>query len=967
MSKPSWLKLCWQGTQFCSQCLVTALCWMLWALLGVLAIVQTYVATSRELAVPDFVLREMEKTFAEAGLRLEFGQAVFDPTGQFLLRDVRFSFAQISEPAVRAESVYIRVNPISLLLRKVEPESIRITGANLLVPALFSPSGTAEALVKDLDATVRLGTKNRTLILEHLTARVGPLPIDMHGEWIWPKADSDPPPLDQLLASIAQNYLTGCDWVRRWLPRIPPIESPHLSLAIAPHPERLADISMSLRASRVELKLPQLGSQPVTITDVSLQTEFALAGPPRITTASVTCRTLDWAPHGAVSQFRGELEALVSLPSRRFEPRIVSASLGAITTADGQIDSISVRAGIATLPQTQTQIVATLLGEPLGIQADIDLRSLAGRVDFNARLESELIAIAGRRVGVDLPGIIAWDVPPAVAGTLNLGPKGQLLRAELDLTTGPVDARGVALNATSAHVTWADNQLRAENIQLVSGRSRATGLYLMDASNLDFRFLLEGRLDPPDINGWFREWWPDFWRKFDFSASPPDASVEISGRWQAKLDTRLFIQADARNAAMEGVAFDRIRTRLFVRPGWADVQEFIAERAIGTVQGSFSRQWRMPNGQRWTAVEVHAEGTSDLVPAPAILGDLGTEIIAPFTMDGPLTVRLDGRVSREDFGQPITSDFKITGETAARWTFKDFPLHGTKFSARRVDDVLLIDEFEAGAAQGQLTGRIETRGLGDTARVAFDLNLNGAHLGEAITTVNQWTSARNGEEAGPETAFQKQISSGILDLAISAEGPADDPYGYRGAGSALVQSDQLGEINLLGILSTLLKRTLLSFSTMELNSVNGDFALEGRELKFSSIKATGPRGALNAVGSYYLDNSRMDFVTKVRPFEASRGILNAVLSPLSNALEVKLGGELSDPEWTFVYGPTNFLRTLTGESNPAADTLPAPLSAPPGPTPAPASDATPRPILPEPIAAPATESAVPPRKEDRGK
>ena len=58
-----------------------------------------------------------------------------------------------------------------------------------------------------------------------------------------------------------------------------------------------------------------------------------------------------------------------------------------------------------------------------------------------------------------------------------------------------------------------------------------------------------------------------------------------------------------------------------------------------------------------------------------------------------------------------------------------------------------------------------------------------------------------------------------------------------------------------------------------------------------------------------------------------------MLTPLSNALEVKLTGTLVKPEWSFVIGPTNFLRSLSGGDSDsklptAADepTSPAPRS-----------------------------------------
>ncbi|MEX2044670.1 MAG: hypothetical protein WD941_04900 [Opitutus sp.] len=62
--------------------------------------------------------------------------------------------------------------------------------------------------------------------------------------------------------------------------------------------------------------------------------------------------------------------------------------------------------------------------------------------------------------------------------------------------------------------------------------------------------------------------------------------------------------------------------------------------------------------------------------------------------------------------------------------------------------------------------------------------------------------------------------------------------------------------------------------------------------------------------------------------------MGAVLTPLSNALEVKLTGTLQKPEWKFVMGPTSILRALgpddrdSGQVAPPASTA-APVTPPP--------------------------------------
>jgi hypothetical protein len=50
-----------------------------------------------------------------------------------------------------------------------------------------------------------------------------------------------------------------------------------------------------------------------------------------------------------------------------------------------------------------------------------------------------------------------------------------------------------------------------------------------------------------------------------------------------------------------------------------------------------------------------------------------------------------------------------------------------------------------------------------------------------------------------------------------------------------------------------------------------------------------------------------------------------VLTPFANVLEVKLTGTLDKPSWSFVNGPTNFLRNLARPAaTPAGTAAPTP-------------------------------------------
>src|SRR5205807_5919795 len=98
----------------------TAVLWLLWLALGFTLVVQLYVASTNELAVPEFVLRRLEKNLADAGLRATASRTSFDPTGRVLVANLRLYLPQFSEPIISARSVYLELNPWSALLGRFE-------------------------------------------------------------------------------------------------------------------------------------------------------------------------------------------------------------------------------------------------------------------------------------------------------------------------------------------------------------------------------------------------------------------------------------------------------------------------------------------------------------------------------------------------------------------------------------------------------------------------------------------------------------------------------------------------------------------------------------------------------------------------------------------------------------------------------------------------------------------------------
>jgi hypothetical protein len=440
------------------------------------------------------------------------------------------------------------------------------------------------------------------------------------------------------------------------------------------------------------------------------------------------------------------------------------------------------------------------------------------------------------------------------------------------------------------------------------GANFARGTYEHDLTTHEYRFLLEGRLRPLEIARWFRPWWRDFFTPLEFPVTPPDASVDVRGIWREGGRTQVFVFADTTRPIVRGTELDRVRTRLFIRPGFFDGFELLLARDQGNAQGRFTYVLD-PATNAWRTVDLAFDSTLELDVVRELLGPTGARVLAPFEVSGAPTVRLSGQFASAVAPGGANVRLQIEAGTQGAFRYQQFPLQDVSFTANLDRDELVLEKFAGRFAGGTVGGHARVWGPAAQRRLGFDLTLDDASLGQVAAEISGFFAARQGVPDAPPDKFVQEKANVRVKLAAAAEGRYDDPLSYRGQGDAVLAGAGLGEVPLLGTLSELLKFTALRFTEARTH-----FRLEGPRVVFPDVTIRGGDAAIDAHGSYGLDTRLLDFNAKLFPFQESgnliKTVVGAVLSPLSNAFEVKLVGTLSKPEWSFVIGPTNLLRSL---------------------------------------------------------
>ncbi len=917
---------------------------LVWLLLLATLALQLHLATLEQLELPDFLKHELQDRLATIGLRVDFAHARFDTSGNVILEDVNLGAQNLPGTLLTADHVSTKLALWRLLVGAYELSELRVTHAALFAPIRSDgeaftvatakpPSFKSEAIATDLDFRLRLS--GRDLVLPQLTAQIGAIYVNIHGALRLPRPTSAAPELSTALASYLNaarqlwSVRNGASFV-----------TPRIEIHLTPDDDKIAVADIVVNAggwpdalqvsAENKILAEQLHVGPLRLTAI-----VPLLAPESDTVEisgsveNVALPKTDFAADGTVSfTVRGDLRRPLAGSASGMYPSSLhlALALGAISAnksgivtgpviATAYFDSRS--AGTITVDAT-----IPLADVPWDVSGVVDPAHESGRLVVAGNINNDVLALVSMAAGRDLGQWAKLDSPLALRANITLDTGWKLARAAGWFTAGRAVADGVALESAEATFTYADGQLVAPEAMLRTHDSMARGSYEMDTTTLDYRFLLAGKLRPADIDEWLDETWPRFWKNFHFAGAPPEASLDLSGRWGSPQLTTILVAAEVTDVAVRDVRLDHVRARVFLGENWDDVREFSVTRGTQSAQGKFAITEEAV-GDRWRRLEFAVTSELDLDAAAKLIGPDAEKFVQSYRFAAPPHLVVNGTLD----GQTETDDWThqrvdLSVESAGDFTYEGFPVRDFLTRAKIQDEVIELSGLTTRAGGGSVAGaaRVWTAPGGERL-LSFDGKLAGANLGETIRLVENFLAARRGEPAPSMSKFQQQVAAGKLELALTAEGAMGQPFSYHGKGTAAITGADLAQINLFGLLSKLLGRTLLNFSSLNLDKLQTSFALDGGKVTFPDLLLTGASAELKAAGDYALEAGTLDFRVNVKPFGNAHTLVGKTLevftAPLADALEVKLQGPLETPVWTFINGPVNVLRTLMGEKEPA--------------------------------------------------
>jgi hypothetical protein len=880
--------------RWCGACCLSFARWAVWLALGISLAVLSYVAAVREVTVPGFLLRRAESQLARYGLQVRLDRAMLSPRGHVQADNVRLFAAPHAEPLFTARSALLHLDFWSLVAGGLTVHEIRVEGASLGLPAMASPTGAGENLVSDLSATLRRTEEHWRI--DQLVFRLGALGVTAQGEVWRPSAAG----LQPEFTGLVGEFLRRGRAARVQMQGLDSCERPALAVRIAARPDHTHRLDLVFTADAVR-------AAGVTARQVAATTTVFPAARPVRVHLHASARDLGYGGEWRAARAHAQVQA--ALADFSSAPRAEEALL-ALSGVENEFeygDAPVLRADLRAWPVLRAEAAFAVRRETLIAEVEADLRAKAATVRLAGLVLPDL---ANGHMAKHLPRTSQWlqiRSPGRVDVTARFGEGWKFRDLDARIAAGALDFRGVGIDSAHGRLAFDGRELLATDSVLRLGDNFARGSYWQDVRSRDYRMLLTGRMRPLAIAPWFRAdgWWPRLWADFDFTAAAPAANVDVQGRWNDGARATFFGGARVARPAVRGVGFDQVEAVVFARGGFTRGEWVDGARAGGAqfVRGAFD-VWR-GRPERKDSIGFDLDLRLDPAAHVGLLGKPAENFLRDWWFASPPRIAARGRLGSGAYAGDTSYTFQAA--LPDRLRYRHFPLDGASAAGGVTGADFRVDQIEFSLGGGRGAGKISLGGPEGARQLGFDLYLKDAELTRVILAAEEY--ARQGAPGSSDLAgskFMQRAAGGKIEVALSAIGDPGELASFKGSGNAIVTGAELGEIHLFGLLSQVLSGLSLNFSSLKLDQARSGLRLADGVVTFPDLRISGPAALIEGRGTYALAGGGLDFTAKFTPYDRTKTLLQdalgLLLNPLTSIIELRLGGQLKDPKWSYSLG-----------------------------------------------------------------
>ncbi len=885
------------------------------SLLFVIAILQVLIALlillEKEIPLPEFVLRDLGRKLDRIGAEFEIGEFTFDTSGHLYAHDLKLYRKETRDLLMESERVIIALELPMLLIRKAVAEELKIRNARMICPALYSLSGSDEAIARKINGsfvnTVRgWEIRQLSLLLHDLQVRIrGPLPeaaLRTEGRF--------PPGMRE---ATIKRYLEFCRALSELQKPLTALEDATASLKLS----KIRGVPPFLEADLIGgglnwPDLPHFGRFHLHAPKIDI---FTLYLPQPITGQAASVETDGEIGTGPI-RFQVEAESILRKGIEGLQRLLFSAPESYSYAFSGA--SLSGRLQLEEYPSIEGRAVLGLKGGPLMIRGEIDTEKGSGRLalhsEANLNLLKEIAALSKYRFLQS----IEFPESSQLRADLQIDDAYAFSNMKFSFRSDSFRFGGAGFSHFRMDGTIDPDSIQCRRIEFEQSGYRTEGSILGDFTTGQTRILLKGRLYPAELNPTLPEWWAKTWKDFLFFDQPPYGDVEFRSNWR---EGRLLFHYGAiagQNLSYRGMDISEIRLHSWARPGFLELFQIESQRPEG--EGTGSMQWTFrerKNVARSLDIATHFH----LASLSALLGAEAASFVDDFEVTAPPFLKIKGTLYDRAAPPSRQRALRVQAESGGPLNYRQLSFDRLAFDANLASDSFSVDSLSFGLAGGTGKGRLEWKQDQSNGSMEVDLSLRGADSDRFLEMLGleenpAATSAKN----SPESIKAGSPPSGTVDVDLKAKGNTNDFLDFKGSGWLRMTQEGLGRIHLFGGLSRLFYGSWIGFTTLRLERAEGYFLLDRNLLSFPDLRFYGPNALVQASGDLRFPHHEIDFKIKVKYLERAVNPISTALSPLFkplvDSLEVDLWGTIAKPEWRFLMDPSNIFATPSVSSRP---------------------------------------------------
>ncbi len=824
--------------------------------------------------------------------------------GEIELTKLRAYHSEMSDPIMTADSTELQYTLRHQGAYQFTPTRLVLSNGTLQMPAIYSPDGNRATILERVAFHISLGEgmiRVDSFAAQHADIRLRgsiDLPLKAFG-------NTERPPIERFYKLIAA--------ILKEKEHFSPFIQPTLEFALTARADDSLDVS-------VHLSCEHLKHTYATGTGFHFQTKFNLQNgvitplvPLMLRAEVIDVPKFNFAAeqitaHVATDQWKELMDGIW--------PEF-ALSAQSVATHGVELEGSQAIISPANYPDLQFSGSTNGLKGAVVFEGTLNSATKSGHIQADGSVD--IFTFLPTSARTKLPTLEFGSTPHyTLAVTLDDGLK--LNSASFRIEVDDLTANGLTFDSIHAAGSYKENLFKLDNILIERGKQWIDATFSQNNITNDFKITLLGSTSPEQYSPLLPKWWPKIFKDIDFSqATYSYGDFVIYGCSVPAPEVFFFGHAVAHRAAYRGALIDQGEFIARGRGNYVELHNINATAGDGWAKGDLSFTSAKNPLKGLLSVRYNFDSLMPLDIASKIFGGTIASIISDFEVSKLPRVKLDGVTFNDAYPQYADNEsYDLDADIDTPITFRETPLDHLQFKLHSRKEAIYLRDLEFGYAEGNGTARIDIENApNDGNNLRIDLSLRDANQAKAIKNLPSFDGIEAHLTQSEAQADETIRSKGKLDMNLHVQGPIDNLYAFNGYGDFVTNNEQLGAIQILGPLSSLLKNTRLSFTSFNLNQMTGRFAVEQEMINFSDLIIEGPRTKIWSQGTMRIPDQALNMDVRVKLFEnlgnpdsRINTFRKLISSPLPNLLVFNLKGTIHDQEIRLSYDPRNFIPGL---------------------------------------------------------